>query len=58
MSDLRASSRFCVPCPRCRLSGTARRIWPALALLNDRPRKALGYRKPSEEFAELVAVTP
>jgi IS30 family transposase len=35
-----------------------RRIWPGLALLNYRPRKALGYRKPSEEFAELVAMTP
>jgi IS30 family transposase len=29
-----------------------------LALLNYRLRKALGYRKPSEEFAELVAMTP
>lgn len=28
------------------------------ALLNDRPRKTLGYMKPSEKLAELVAMTP
>ena len=27
------------------------------ALLNDRPRKTLGYLKPSEKLAELVAMT-
>jgi hypothetical protein len=58
ISDLRACPRSCVPCPRCRLGGTVRRIWPGLALLDDRPRKALGYRKPSEVFAKLVAMTP
>ena len=27
------------------------------ALLHDRPRKTLGYLKPSEKFAELIAMT-
>jgi IS30 family transposase len=28
------------------------------ALMNDRPRKTLGFMKPSEKLAELVAMTP
>jgi transposase, IS30 family len=41
------------------LSGHSAKDLPRIAaLLNDRPRKALGYMKPSEKLAKLVAMTP
>jgi transposase, IS30 family len=37
---------------------SAKDLGKIAALLNDRPRKTLGYMKPSEKLAELIAMTP
>ena len=39
-------------------SHSAKDLANVAALLNDRPRKTLGYLKPSEKLAELIAMTP
>ena len=43
--------------PTCRVSAS-RDLLRIARSLNDRPRKTLGFMKPSEKLAELLAVTP